>query len=111
MSSYRGMSDGEREIWNEMQRDAAPDPRDYRVLSQRQHTRGPRPCLCDYCNNPIETGQRYAAVSLMNEGRFELIRHHAPICPTLSEAMSEGWAPDWAYADIPDFLGDADGSA
>lgn len=111
MSRYRGMTDGEREIWNEMQRDAAPDPREHRVLSQRRHTRGARPCLCDYCGAPIETGERYAAVSLINEGQFELVRHHVPTCPQVSETMSEGHAPDWAHAEIPDFLGDEDNPA
>lgn len=91
----RALSDGEREIWNDMQRDAAPDERDYRVLSQREHTRGSIPCLCDYCDEGIEPGQRYRVVSLINEGKFELIRHHAGMCPKVQAIMSEGYAPDW----------------
>lgn len=98
-SVMRSLSDGEREIWNDLQRDAAPDERDYRVLSKREHTRGQTACPCDHCDAAIQSGQRYVAVSLINEGKFELIRHHVGICPKIQAAMSEGGPPDWSYAE------------
>lgn len=51
----RRLTDGERDIWNEMQRDAAPGPDDFepcacpRCGDESQTLKGEEPALCDSC--------------------------------------------------------------
>jgi hypothetical protein len=76
----RQLSDGERELWNEMQRDGAPY---WRTLSSKVSTRGARPIHCDVCDNGITSGQRYTTVTGLEDGKFVMIRHHV-VCPERS---------------------------
>lgn len=82
----RQMSDGERELWNEMQRDAAPD---VRTIAIRTATRRGPPILCDNCGAPINPGDRYGSHVFTEDGRFELTRYHTPCPPDAAEQAAE----------------------
>lgn len=83
MGRFRGMSDGEREMWNEQQRDAAPDVR----LLWHKRPVARKPHLCDHCNDEIAPGTRYESIGLLSDGTFQfeklhLFAHHCPSgCP------------------------------
>lgn len=92
----RQLSDGERELWNELQRDAAPD---FKVLSEKPGTRRKGPILCDGCHEAIEVGQRYKTVTYLEDGTFGHTRLHDPVCPKFEAALAEGDPPAWAGKD------------
>lgn len=89
----RSLSDGEREIWNDSQRDdGAPD---WKTLSETRHTRRKGPVDCDGCHEVIEIGQRYKIVTALEDGSFIQMRLHEPVCPKFQRVLSEGDGPDW----------------
>lgn len=94
----RQLSDGERELWNEMQREAAGDPADWKTLSERVGVRRKGPVPCDICQEIIEVGERYTTVSALEDGEFVQFRAHNPHCPKIQAALSEGDPPWWADA-------------
>jgi len=72
MGRFRGMSDGERAIWNETQVGEAPV---IRVLWQRKpHAR--KPYVCEQCREPIAPGERYESVGLIEDGAFRHMTLH-----------------------------------
>lgn len=72
MNRYRGMSDGEREIWNEMQADAAPD---IRVLWDKTPV-ARKPHRCDCCGGEIASGEKYESRGIVLDGAFQAEKLH-----------------------------------
>ena len=71
-------SDGERQTWNEAQRDAVPVTRllrKSRHVAKRRH-RQP----CDVCGSAIKPGQQYEAHAFTVDGEFQTVRAHIG-CP------------------------------
>lgn len=66
------MTDGERDVWNEMQRDAAPDVRI--MQTTRQRSRKER--KCDECPNPIKVGDEYDRTFIVEDGQPATVITH-----------------------------------
>jgi hypothetical protein len=68
----RQLSDGERELWNEMQRDAAPDIRvlwDKQPVARKAHR-------CARCGDEIKAGERYESTGIITDGVLEATKQH-----------------------------------
>lgn len=68
----RHISDGDRDLWNEMQRDAAPDVKmlhDKVSVARRGHELS--------CGCFIFAGERYRSVAMIADGKFERSKEHA----------------------------------
>jgi hypothetical protein len=65
------MNEADRDVWNEMQRDAAPD---IRVLSNRK-TKARKAFVLD-CGCPIAAGQFYCSAAWLEDGQFHAKRDH-----------------------------------
>lgn len=72
----RQLSDGERELWQEMQREAAPD---VVVLSQKS-VKARKEHTCDLCGQTIIVGDSYEAVAFLEDGEFQTHKMHL-VCP------------------------------
>ena len=82
-----GMSDGEREIWAELQREAAPDI----VVLWDKTPKARRPHLCDACNEEIAPGTVYESRGWREDGEFKTEKlhrwayQHPSGCPRFAE--------------------------
>jgi hypothetical protein len=75
------MNDADRDVWNEMQRDAAPD---VTRLSDRIHTARKEHTLD--CGCIVKPGEKYGVVVDLVDGKMETYKGHAlgwATCPTL----------------------------
>ena len=70
----RRMTDGERELWNEMQADAMPEVRELGRRKLRARVRH----VCTTCRKPIQPGEQYLRVALVEDGRFEELKFCGP---------------------------------
>lgn len=67
------MSDGARDLWNEMQRDAMPD---FEVLRETTHVARKVCYRCEACRAMIQKGQQYHYTVLLEDGEFQThVRH------------------------------------
>lgn len=72
MGRARQLSDGERDIWNEMQADAAPT---VTVLWDKT-PKAKKPHLCDACNEEIAVGEVYKSTGVIEDGVFQATKMH-----------------------------------
>lgn len=71
------MNEADRDVWNEMQRDAAPD---VRVISQRQH-RARKAIRLD-CGCITKPGDLYCSMAWLEDGSFKTAKGHPLLaCP------------------------------
>lgn len=67
------MSDGARELWEEMQRDAAPQ---FEILRESTHVARKVCYRCSACRGHIGRGQQYRYTVLLEDGDFQTdVRH------------------------------------
>ena len=67
------MSDGARDLWNEMQRDAVPD---IEVLRESTHVARKVCYRCSACRAMIQKGQQYRYTVLKEDGEFQTHVQH-----------------------------------
>ncbi|HVA28821.1 MAG TPA: hypothetical protein VNF68_11610 [Candidatus Baltobacteraceae bacterium] len=66
------MTDGEREIWSEMQRDAAPTVSVWRTTLHRSR----KDRVCSDCKRTIRAGEQYSKTFFVEDGEAGTIVSH-----------------------------------
>ena len=72
----RTLTDGERDIWNELQADAAPD---HRTLRETKH-KASKAHTCDACGGIIHPGEMYWNAAHVVDDEFIIEKTHAHDC-------------------------------
>ena len=79
----RYLSAGERDLWNEMQRDGAPE---YQCLRNSKH-KARKDHTCSICKQTIKAGETYIKHVYTLDGEFIADKEH-DICP---DAFKHGY--------------------